>query len=130
MCAEASTVLRAVAADFFFNCWCVEIPSGNRIRHIPKCVHYHVQGFRSEKKPTSVNVYLCNLNMCSLSQWPHGVKHELSSSARMLGSWGRIPLEEWISMCVCCVFVLSCVGRGLATGWSPVQGALLTVFWN
>jgi hypothetical protein len=21
MCAEASTVLRAVAADFFFNCW-------------------------------------------------------------------------------------------------------------
>jgi hypothetical protein len=27
MCAEASTVLRAVAADFFFNYWCLEIPS-------------------------------------------------------------------------------------------------------
>jgi hypothetical protein len=25
MCAEASTVLRAVAADFFFNCWCLEM---------------------------------------------------------------------------------------------------------
>jgi hypothetical protein len=25
MCAEASTVLRAVAADFFFNCWYLEI---------------------------------------------------------------------------------------------------------
>jgi hypothetical protein len=22
MCAEANTVLRAVAGDFFFNCWC------------------------------------------------------------------------------------------------------------
>jgi hypothetical protein len=36
MCAEASTVLKAVAADFFFNCWCLEIPSDNRIRHITK----------------------------------------------------------------------------------------------
>jgi hypothetical protein len=35
MSAEASTVLRAVAADFFFNCWYMEIPSDNRIRHVP-----------------------------------------------------------------------------------------------
>jgi hypothetical protein len=55
MCAEASTVLRAVAADFFCNCWCLEIPSDNRIWHIPKCVHYHAQGFRLE---TSKNVYV------------------------------------------------------------------------
>jgi hypothetical protein len=48
MCAEASSVLRAVATDFFCNCWCLEIPSDNRIRHIPRCVHYHAQGFRSE----------------------------------------------------------------------------------
>jgi hypothetical protein len=41
MCAEASTALRAVAADFFFNCWYLEIPSDNRIRHITRCVHYH-----------------------------------------------------------------------------------------
>jgi hypothetical protein len=38
MCAEASTVLRAVAADFFFNCWYLEIPSDNRIRHVPRYV--------------------------------------------------------------------------------------------
>jgi hypothetical protein len=43
--AEASTVLRAVAADFFFNCWCLEIPSDNRIRHVPRCVHYLVLSF-------------------------------------------------------------------------------------
>jgi hypothetical protein len=29
-----SAVLRAVAADFFCNCWCVEIPSDNRIRQM------------------------------------------------------------------------------------------------
>jgi hypothetical protein len=48
MCAEASAVLRAVAADFFFNCLYLEIPSDNRIRHIPRCVHCHEQGFRLE----------------------------------------------------------------------------------
>jgi hypothetical protein len=47
MCAEASTVLRAVASDFFFNCWYLGIPSDNRIRHISRCVHYHAQGFLS-----------------------------------------------------------------------------------
>jgi hypothetical protein len=30
MFAEASTILRAVAVDFFFNCWYLEIPSDNR----------------------------------------------------------------------------------------------------
>jgi hypothetical protein len=39
------------------------------------------------------------------SQWPHGLRHVLSSAARTLGSWVRIPLEAW--MCVriflCCV---------------------------
>jgi hypothetical protein len=48
MCAEASTVLRAIAADFFSNCWYLEILSDNRIRYIPRCVHYHAQGFRLE----------------------------------------------------------------------------------
>jgi hypothetical protein len=45
-CAEASIILRAVAADFFFNCWNLEIHSDNRIRHVPRCVHYHAQSFR------------------------------------------------------------------------------------
>jgi hypothetical protein len=55
MCDEASTVLRAVAADFFFNCWYVEIPSDIRIRYIPRCDHYHAQGFRLE---TFYNFYV------------------------------------------------------------------------
>jgi hypothetical protein len=46
--AEASTVLRAVVADFFFNCQCMEIPSDNHIRHTPRCVHCHAQSFLLE----------------------------------------------------------------------------------
>jgi hypothetical protein len=54
MCAEASTVLRVVAADFFFNCWYLEIPSDNRIRHLPRCVNYHAQGFHWKRSRISM----------------------------------------------------------------------------
>jgi hypothetical protein len=63
----------------------------------------------------------------SRSQWPSGRSYELSSLARTLGSWVRIPLKVWMYVCVYSVFVLPCVGSGLATGWSPVQGVLPTV---
>jgi hypothetical protein len=53
-----------------------------------------------------------------------GLRHEISSPARTLGSWVRIPLKAWLSFCVYPVFVL---GRGLETGWSPVQGVLTAV---
>jgi hypothetical protein len=41
---------------------------------------------------------------------------QISSPARMLGSCAPIPLAEWMIACVYSVFVLSCVGIGLATG--------------
>jgi hypothetical protein len=43
----------------------------------------------------------------SPSQWLRGLKHELSSLARILGSWVRIPLKPWMSVFVYSVFVLS-----------------------
>jgi hypothetical protein len=54
------------------------------------------------------------INVCFLcrSQWPRGLRHELSSPAQTLGSWIRIPLETWLSVCVYSV----CLGSGLATG--------------
>jgi hypothetical protein len=56
----------------------------------------------------------------SRSQWPRGLRHELSSPSRTLGSWVRVSLEAWMSVCVYSVFMLLCVvGSGLATGWSP-----------
>jgi hypothetical protein len=50
------------------------------------------------------------------SHWPRGLMHELSSPARTLGSWVRISLEAWMTVYVYSVFVLLCVGSGLATG--------------
>jgi hypothetical protein len=50
--------------------------------------------------------------------------HDLPSLARALGSWVRIPLEAWMSVCVYSVFMLV---KCLATGWSLVQGVLPNV---
>jgi hypothetical protein len=43
------------------------------------------------------------------TQWPRGLRHEPSSPARTPGSWVRIPIEAWMSVCVYYVFVLFCV---------------------
>jgi hypothetical protein len=45
----------------------------------------------------------------SRSQWLRGLRHELSSLARKLGSCVRIPLEAWMSVCVYFMFVLFCM---------------------
>jgi hypothetical protein len=46
----------------------------------------------------------------SRSQWPRGLRHELSSPPPTLISWVRIPLEAWMFMCVLCAFIL-CLPR-------------------
>jgi hypothetical protein len=79
------------------------------------------------------------LSICFLvgqSQWPRGLKHKPSSPVRTVGSLVRIPLEAWMFVCFYSVFVLSCLGRGLFTDWSFVQGVLPTFYkikklkWN
>jgi hypothetical protein len=63
VCAEASTILRAVAADFFFNCWYLEIPSDNHIRHIPRSVHYRKTLYNKKQ--------LISLTLMLLSYFPY-----------------------------------------------------------
>jgi hypothetical protein len=41
--------------------------------------------------------------------WLRGLSHEVSSPAQTLGSWVRIPIKPWMSVCVYSVFVLFCV---------------------
>jgi hypothetical protein len=48
MGAKSSTTVRAVTADFFFDCWAVEIPSDECIKDIPGGVHNHAQDLRLE----------------------------------------------------------------------------------
>jgi hypothetical protein len=63
------------------------------------------------------------------SQWPRSPRHEPSSPARTLGivalnlTRGIYGFTRIFYVCV-----VLCIGRGLATGWSPVQGFLLTVY--
>jgi hypothetical protein len=64
----------------------------------------------------------------SWSQWPGGLRHELSSSTRTLESRVRIPLEEWMSVYVYAAFTALCLSRGLATSWSSVQGVLPSLY--
>jgi hypothetical protein len=48
MGAKSITVVRAVTADFVFDCWAVEVPSDECVRDIPGSVHYHAQDLRLE----------------------------------------------------------------------------------
>jgi hypothetical protein len=51
-----------------------------------------------------------NVYFAGRSQWPRGLRHELSSLARKLGPWVRILLKAWMFVWVYSVFVLSCGG--------------------
>jgi hypothetical protein len=64
-----------------------------------------------------------NMYMTCRSQKPRGLRYILSSTARKLGSRVRILLGVWM----CVRVLLTCVGRGFESGWSPVQGALSNI---
>jgi hypothetical protein len=70
--------------------------------------------FRGVGGNTRMMVWL--LDFCAIiihcrSKWPRGLRHKLSSPAPTLGSWVRILLEAWMSVCVYSVFMLSCMCR-------------------
>jgi hypothetical protein len=75
----------------------------------------------------TIKFFFCTCAGCQL-HWPRGLRHEPFWTARTVGTWIRIPLEAWMSVCVYSVYVVLCVGSGLATGWSLVQGLLPTVY--
>jgi hypothetical protein len=80
-----------------------------RIREVDNFV-----GNPEQKKLSQSWIYSCG--------GPEGIKtlRPLSVSTNicygMLGTWARIALKAWMCACVYSVFVLSCVGSGLASG--------------
>jgi hypothetical protein len=85
----------------------------------------------NERVPMDVMAFYIKRTQSSAagrSQWPRGLRHELSSLSQTLGSCVRIALKTWMSVCVYSLCAVLCVGRGLARGWSPVQGILPTVY--
>jgi hypothetical protein len=66
-----------------------------------------------------VYFYITAYRILSRSQYPRGLRYELSSLARTLGLWIRIPLRAWmfgVCMRLFYVCVVLCLARGLATG--------------
>jgi hypothetical protein len=45
---KSITIVRAVTADFFFDCRAAEVPSDEWISHVPWGVHNHAQDLRLE----------------------------------------------------------------------------------
>jgi hypothetical protein len=70
-------------------------------------------------------VFSVSTNINCQSQWPNDLRHDVSSTAQTPRSWARgtdICLQLYY------VRVVLCVGRGLASGSSPVQGVLPAVY--
>jgi hypothetical protein len=73
------------------------------------------------------------LMVCTCAMPVTVAEHVLSSLAWKPGSWVRIPHKAWIfgvCMRLFCVCVVRCLGTGLATSWSPVQGVIPSVKWS
>jgi hypothetical protein len=73
------------------------------------CMHSTLIFTVSCRHWTHIKKNSCHMVMTRRSQWPRGLRHELSSLARTLGSCVRVPLEAWMSVCVYSVFVLFCM---------------------
>jgi hypothetical protein len=58
------------------------------------------------------------------SQWPRGLRHELSSPVLTLRLRVLIRLEAYMSVRLFCVCVVLYIGSGLETGSSTLHGVL------
>jgi hypothetical protein len=70
-------------------------------------------------------------NLDCRTQWPRGLRHELSSPTETLLSWVRAPFETWVSVSVFItrIFVLFCVQvAALLLADTPVQEVPPTVY--
>jgi hypothetical protein len=70
-----------------------------RLRAVSDCNANYSPALLSERAPYMKKQELVR----SRSQWPRGLRHELSSPAPTLGSWVRIPMF----VCVLCVCIIS-----------------------
>jgi hypothetical protein len=128
-----------ISSRICYNSWLFRSPDSSTAYYIISFLVKPMQQIRVVNKLTKYDLWPCQPikvsafifislhKLWSRSRWPRGLRNEPSSPARIPGSWVRIPLKAWMSVGVYSVFVSSCIGVGLATDWSPVPVALLTV---
>jgi hypothetical protein len=64
---------------------------------------------RSLLKNRTVSILSIHVSIFCRSQWPRGLRHELSSLARKPGSWIRIPLKACMSVWVLFYVCVACM---------------------
>jgi hypothetical protein len=87
--------------------------------HFPTCFNGTVLNYLSTGRSLPLQKFL-KLQIKSRSQFSRGLRHELSSLARTLGSWVRIPLKAWMSVCAFILCLCCPVCR-----WRPCDGLIL-----
>jgi hypothetical protein len=127
MCAEASTIVRAVAAGFFCDCWDVQIPSDECIRDIPRGGHYHAQGLWLE-----VPKYEIRSMHLPIRTVPELLERSASIEVKFNGC-DTNPRTQ--SHCLTsCVTMLQCLDPWFPTGSVPPTGGrwrdLRGLFWS
>jgi hypothetical protein len=108
--------------------------TSNPIKSVTE-IHSLVSEMKYEDKRMDIhdrpshNHFMHSVETTSRSRWPRGLRHELSSLGRTLGSWFRIPLKALMS--ILCAFILyswcSVCRGGFGMGWSPVKVVLPTL---
>jgi hypothetical protein len=95
------------------NIFSVQIGPGQQIFYINLQLNIHILFNKTRRR----------------SQWPRGLRHEMSSPAQTLGSWVQTPLEARVSECFYSVFMLSCICTGLVTSSSPSKESYRLSTW-
>jgi hypothetical protein len=89
-------------------CWFVYFIATIVLLILFYCDQFYLLKFVYMKSFPHIVLFSLCIIFKSRSQWPSGLRHELSSLARTLGSWVRILLKGMdVCVCVYSVFVLS-----------------------
>jgi hypothetical protein len=91
---------------------------GNKTLYFASLATVHYSAPLPIPEDCKLHIHRCG-NLKCRSQWPRGLKHEPSWPARTLGSWVRIPLEAWMSVCIFLYLRYSVCRQGLCDGLIP-----------
>jgi hypothetical protein len=87
-----------VEVDIYANCLCSRMLLIS-VRGVENTARGNINILKTPEAWNIASELIIN-EFTSRSQWSRGVRHEMFSPAQTLGSWFRIPLKAWMSVCV------------------------------